>query len=286
MILPVVKPVAEIENIIGINSLMIQAKNGTPYYDLFNDDGVLSLGYKPDPSIFQRYSPHHVPLMYDFRSRNELIETLCLKYGFPYLFPAGGGSEANELAIKIIRKHMNVNRRSAECKIYCARGGFHGRTLGSLSATDTHHRKGFEPLLNYIKFFDDPKEIDGDCGGIFLATVFGHHDVQSYDSTFWELLQYKKEFYDVLLALDEIKCGSGRWGNKFFAYQSTPHVVPDIVTLGKGVAGGVPVAFTLMCDKAAELMKLGEHFSTFSSRICDLRSASLAYDRIVAEINF
>lgn len=263
-----INPLIQITPVRIKNSLIVQSAKGDLYYDMFNDDGVLSLGYYPSLSKVEQFV-NFVPLLYSHAARDELYESMSDFYGFPYIWMSGSGSEANELALKIIRKHMNINGKETGHYIYCYKGGFHGRTFGSLSATDCYNRDGFEPLLPWIKFFSHPSEIQSDVGGIFMATVYGYHDLMPYPQDFWNQIANIVHKNDVLLGLDEVKVGSGRWGNHFFAFTNWG-LQPDIVTLGKGVAAGRGVALTLMNDEAQSVLKERDHFVTCAGRIADL----------------
>lgn len=265
--LPMVNPYAKIFPIYVDNSLAVMDIDGRVMYDLFNDAGILSLGYYPKMRM-PLTRPNFMPLMYTSSTREKDYEQLSEILGFPYIWMSGSGSESVEVMIKIMRKHMVDNGRDDKF-IYAYRDGFHGRTLGSLSVTDTHNRIGFEPLLPWVKFFSLPSEIKDDCGGILLATVFTHHKIMPYTDSFWDGINVARNKYDVLLGLDEIKVGAGRWGTNIFAHESWD-IKPDMCALAKGISAGKGVALTCINERAGQVMKVGDHFSTYSGREKDL----------------
>ena len=258
------KPFANIQPVATNNSLRVK-EGSVVKYDLFNDNGVLSSGYYP--SVFERKYPtaNFIPQMYQNLTRDALADELKTHFGFHEFYPGGGGSESNDLAIKIMRRWGNLNKRKT---IYVYKGSFHGRGLGALSATFTHNRDGFDPLLPYFKEFEKPEQIGSDVAGIMMATVYGYHEWRPETQKFWDGISKVQRGAGCILTLDEIQCGSGRWG-KYYAYPEWG-IEPNMVTLGKGVAGGRAISYTLMDKMCAGVLGNFGHFSTYSGKIPEL----------------
>jgi len=180
------------------------------------------------------------------------------------VFPSGSGSEANSLAIKIAHKIAN---KSGGGKIYVAAGGFHGRDLIQLNISRHPTKDLFAPYIDNICWFDTPDQIGDDCVAILMSPVACYHELEEYSNEYWGALQYVIARTGALLIFDEIQVGSGRTGSYFAHRNHTNMPTPDIVTLAKGVAGGFPVAFTLMNKP---YLDVGEHFSTYSGQVIGL----------------
>ena len=185
--------------------------------------------------------------------------------GLDRVFFCNSGTEANEAAIKIARKRGNADGRH---EIVVTHGGFHGRTLGSLAATGTpRYHEGFGPLPEGFVFvdYDDLDAMRSAVGDLTCAILIepmqGEGGVlppsQGYLAGVAELCLEN----DLLFILDEVQTGIGRTG-WMFAFQQV-ELVPDVVTLGKGLAGGVPIGAVLAREEAASVIVPGDHGSTF-----------------------
>lgn len=258
--------------------------NYTEMFDLFNDNGVLSMGYIPKlqgANHFNHFHDHttlyHVPLALNYPMRDSALNRLAEYWQSFGIYPSSSGTEANELAIKAARANWNRSRTGqfGDGNIWCFQGGFHGRTLGSLSATDTHNRDGFGPLFGDFRFFSDPDEIGRDgipVKAIMLAPIFGYHTWYEYGIDFWKKIHTTKEKTGCMLIMDEIQCGSGRSGHGYLYSDWLEKEIEgfkvDIITLGKGVAGGMPISWTLFrTQKSIRWLKPWDHFSTFSGKL-------------------
>ncbi len=196
--------------------------------------------------------------------RAEFLERLFRVVGAPLerAFLSNSGSEANEAAIKWARAATQRTR------IVAAKRGFAGRTLGSLALTwEAGYRRPFEPLPGEAEFvtFGDlealESAIDGSTAAFFVEPIQGEGGVHVAPPGYLERARDLTRTHGALLVFDEVQCGVGRTGT-FLAAQGMG-VVPDLVTLAKGLAGGVPIGATLMTDTVARAMPRGGHGSTF-----------------------
>jgi acetylornithine/N-succinyldiaminopimelate aminotransferase len=186
------------------------------------------------------------------------------------VFFCSTGGEANEAAIKLARKYgADKGRPPEKREIITFEGSFHGRTLATVTATaQPKYQKGFEPLPGGFVYapFNDEEAIrnlvsDKTCA-ILVEPIQGEGGITSAKPGFLKLLRKLCDEVGALLMFDEVQCGMGRTG-KFLAYQHEAGVVPDVVTLAKGLGGGFPIGAMLVGDKAEQTFQFGSHGSTF-----------------------
>jgi acetylornithine/N-succinyldiaminopimelate aminotransferase len=184
------------------------------------------------------------------------------------VFFTNSGVEAVECAIKTARRYHYVNGNPQRYKLITFKNAFHGRSLGTISATDQPKmRDGFEPLLpgfDYVPFNDLEgalAKIDGETAGFLVETVQGEGGMTAGTEEFIRGLRKACDEHGLLLILDEIQCGYGRTG-KFFAYEHYG-ITPDIMTVAKGIGGGFPLGACLATEEAAKGMVAGTHGSTY-----------------------
>jgi acetylornithine/N-succinyldiaminopimelate aminotransferase len=194
---------------------------------------------------------------------NALVEQSC----FDQVFFANSGAEANEGAIKLARKYGALHKNGAY-EIITFEGGFHGRTLATMSASG---KKAFEPLFEpkvagfrKAKLNDSASVkqlINANTVGIMLEPIQGEAGVWAATDQFLRELRTLTQEHGLLLIFDEIQTGMGRTG-KLFHYQHA-EIEPDIMTLGKGIGGGVPLA-ALLATKTAACFEHGDQGGTFN----------------------
>lgn len=184
------------------------------------------------------------------------------------VFFTNSGAEAVECAIKTARRYHFANGNPQRHKLITFKNAFHGRTLGTISATDQPKmRDGFEPLLpgfDYVQFNDLEtalSKIDGETAGFLVETVQGEGGLTAGKPEFIKGLREAADQHGLLLVLDEVQCGYGRTG-KFFAYEHYG-VKPDIVAAAKGIGAGFPLGACLATEEAAKGMVFGTHGSTY-----------------------
>ena len=201
--------------------------------------------------------------------REELADELRHLSGMDNMFFANSGAEANECAIKIARLYGH-NKGIENPTIIVADSSFHGRTLATLTATGNRKvQAGFEPLVKgFIRVpFNDADSVrevaehNNSVVAVMVEPIQGEGGIQVPDDDYLNQLRQICDDNDWLLILDEIQCAIGRTGT-FFCYQQS-RILPDIVTIAKGLANGVPIGVCLASGRAAGVMQPGTHGSTF-----------------------
>ncbi len=184
------------------------------------------------------------------------------------VFLANSGAEANEAAIKLARRYQRTVANTPRFEIITFENSFHGRTIGALSATgQPKYHEGFEPLVPGFLYarFNDLAHVESLIGehtaAIMLEPVQGEAGVFAADQAFMSGLRDLCDKHGILLILDEIQCGMGRTG-RLFAHEQYG-VEPDIMTLAKGLGGGVPIGAMLARDSVFAGFVPGSHATTF-----------------------
>uniref|UniRef100_UPI0035E3F9FB acetylornithine transaminase n=1 Tax=Pelorhabdus rhamnosifermentans TaxID=2772457 RepID=UPI0035E3F9FB len=215
----------------------------------------------------QAHKVIHCSNLYYTAVQAELGEMLAKVSGLDKVFLANSGAEANEGALKLARKYGKTISPD-KFEIIAAEHSFHGRTLATLTATgQPKYQKGYEPLpggFSHVPFNDlaalEAKISEKTCA-VFLETIQGEGGIHVPGESYFAGVRKLCDKYQALLVLDEIQCGMGRSG-KMFAYQLL-NVKPDIATVAKGLAGGVPIGAFMATDKVAKVFSAGDHGSTF-----------------------
>lgn len=215
----------------------------------------------------QAHKVIHCSNLYYTAVQAELGEMLAKVSGLDKVFLANSGAEANEGALKLARKYGKTISPD-KFEIIAAEHSFHGRTLATLTATgQPKYQKGYEPLpggFSHVPFNDlaalEAKMSEKTCA-VFLETIQGEGGIHVPGESYFAGVRKLCDKYQALLVLDEIQCGMGRSG-KMFAYQLL-NVKPDIATVAKGLAGGVPIGAFMATDKVAKVFSAGDHGSTF-----------------------
>ena len=186
------------------------------------------------------------------------------------VFLCNSGAEANEAAIKLVRKWAASQGRAPDQRVIVTfRGSFHGRTLAAVTATaQPKYQEGYEPLPGGFRYvdFNDVTQLEiamscGDVTAVMLEPVQGEGGVMPAASGFLRAVRELCDHHGALLVLDEIQAGMGRTGTLFAHWQDG--VVPDIVTLAKALGGGFPIGAMLAGPRVAQAMQFGAHGTTF-----------------------
>jgi len=266
--------------------------SGKRYLDFIQGWAVNCLGHSP-PVVAEALAAQAKRLItpspaYYNDASLKLAKALVDQSCFDQVFFANSGAEANEGAIKLARRYGSLHRNGAY-EIITFEGGFHGRTLATMSASG---KKAFEPLFE-PKVSGFPKARLNDLASVqrlindktiavMLEPIQGEAGVWSATDQFLRDLRDLTKVHDLLLIVDEIQTGIGRTG-KLFHYQHAG-IAPDIMTLGKGIGGGVPLA-ALLATEPASCFQHGDQGGTFNGNplMC---AAGLAVLREVAAPDF
>ncbi|MDX1995714.1 MAG: aspartate aminotransferase family protein [bacterium] len=247
---------------------------GNAYLDWVAGIAVNALGYNDEGvtrAINQQLSTGllHTSNLYYTVPMVELASMLVEKSFADRVFFTNSGTEANEGAIKFARKLAYENGQSEKTEIVTFSNAFHGRTMGSLALTPREkYQKPFQPLLPGVSVaeFNSIESAQAAIGAktaaVIVEPIQGEGGINIASTEFLQTLRDLCDEYDALLIFDEIQCGVGRTGT-LWAHEQTG-VTPDIMTLAKPLAGGLPIGAILMTEKIASAMHAGEHGSTFA----------------------
>jgi acetylornithine/N-succinyldiaminopimelate aminotransferase len=246
--------------------------NGKEYLDFTGGIAVTALGHS-HPKVVgtmreQAATLLHVSNYFHIPQQIHLAKLLCEHSFADRVFFSNSGAEANETAIKLARKWAKEHGASDRGDIISMRGGFHGRTLATVTATaQEKYHHGFEPLpagFKYVPFNDlraVERAIDSHTAAVLVEPIQGEGGVNVPDDGYLPGLRKLCDEAGVLLILDEIQTGMGRTG-KLWCYEHAG-VSPDIMTLAKALANGVPIGATLATEDVARVLTPGTHGTTF-----------------------
>lgn len=244
--------------------------NGNKYVDFVAGIASNILGYD-HPEYTQAVCEQvhkliHVSNHYYTEVQSEYITELCEASGFSRAFLCNSGAEANECAIKLARRYFKNSGK--EKRILSAEGAFHGRTLATLTVTgNLGQRAVYAPLpagfdtFKYNDFDDFKSKLTDDVGAVILESVQGEQGVRPFTNDFLVNAYALCKSKGVLFILDEVQTGMGRTG-KLFSFEHFG-IKPDIITLAKAIAGGIPMGACLATEEAGTAFTLGDHGSTF-----------------------
>ncbi len=210
----------------------------------------------------------HVSNLYVIEPQVRLARALSEQSFGGKVFFCNSGAEANEAAIKLARRYAKTRWSSDRYEIVCMRDSFHGRTMATVTATgQAKYSQGFEPLLPGFKHipFNDlaaaERAIDSRTCAVLVEPIQGEGGVSVPDDDYLPGLRQLCSERDVLLILDEVQTGMGRTG-RLFAYEHSG-IEPDVMTLAKGLGGGLPIGAMIAKETVADAFVPGSHASTF-----------------------
>jgi len=248
---------------------------GRDYIDFGAGIAVNALGHQ-DPDLLEALTTQaqklwHSSNVFYTEPPLHLAEELVRASGFAErVFLCNSGAEANEAAIKLVRRWATAQGRPPERRVILTfQGSFHGRTLATVTATaQPKYQEGYEPLPGGFRYlaFNDVMALEaafgaGDVAAVMLEPVQGEGGVLPAAQGFLQRVRELCDQHDALLVLDEIQCGMGRTGTLFAHVQD--EVTPDIVTLAKALGCGFPIGAMLAGPKVAQVMQYGAHGTTF-----------------------
>jgi acetylornithine/N-succinyldiaminopimelate aminotransferase len=262
---------------------------GRDYLDFGSGIAVNALGHA-HPDIVaavqeQAATLGHVCNLYHTIPQAELAGALCERSFAEKIYFCNSGAEAVEAAIKFARKYALAAHGPGKTGVVSFTGGFHGRTFGALALTPREkYQAPFRPLMpgaTYAPFNDVDaarEAIGDDTCAVFVEPVQGEGGVNVAEQTFIEALRDLCDEHGALLVFDEIQCGMGRTG-KLWAYEHFG-VEPDMMVLAKALGGGLPMGATLLTDRVAETVAVGDHGSTFAAGPVVARAAQVVLDHV------
>jgi acetylornithine aminotransferase len=261
-------------------------EDGKEYVDLFGGIAVNALGHA-HPALVEAVADQlrtlgHVSNFFTSGPQVELAERLLSLLGAPgRVFFANSGTEANEAAFK-------MTRRTGRTRLVAMEGAFHGRTMGALALTaKAAYREPFEPLPGEVTFvpYGDAAAlaaaVDDTTAAVVVEPMQGEAGVVVPPEGFLAAVREITSAHGALMWVDEVQTGIGRTG-EWFAH-SRAGVVPDIVTLAKGLGGGIPVGATIAVGDASTLLQPGNHGTTFGGNPVACAAALAVLDTIEKE---
>jgi acetylornithine/N-succinyldiaminopimelate aminotransferase len=265
--------------------------DGRSYLDFLAGVAVNNLGHC-HPKVVAALQQQAATLLhcsnyYHIPSQIELAELLCAQSFGDRVFFCNSGAEANEAALKLARKYSAERHGENRYEVITAQASFHGRTIGTISATGQDKVKtGFAPMLagfRYVPFGDAgalEAAVTSNTCAVLLEPIQGEGGINVPAAGYLQQVREICNRHGLLLIYDEVQAGCGRTG-RLFAYQHD-NVPPDIMTLAKALAGGPPIGAMIATEKVAASFGPGSHGSTFGGNPL-MTSAALAAMRVLLE---
>ena len=259
--------------------------SGKKYLDLMGGYGVSLLGHS-NKTIVQAITNQANKLIschgsfYNAERANAVLNiNKITPKNLDNIYLCNSGAEAVEAALKLCKKH-------SKNKIISMSGSYHGKTIGSLSLTwNPKYKKSFQPLLDNVDFIpfgdaDSLSKIDDNVAAVFLEVIQGENGVKFASVEYFNKLQEQCDKHNVLLVVDEIQTGLGRTG-KMWAHEHYD-LKPDILCIGKGLAGGMPVGVMISRSDMTNF-SLGEHTTTFGGNPLTSSAINASIEYILQE---
>ncbi len=260
----------------------VHGNDGRRYLDFMSGIGVMALGHS-HPDIVAAIADQartlvHCSNLYYHIGQGEVAQRLIRFSGLDRVFFCNSGTEAVEAALKIAKGYGRA-KAPEKHGIVALENSFGGRTLGSMSVTgQPKYTEPFAPLIPGVRFVT-PNDVaalgaavDAHTAAIIIEPIQGEGGIVEISREFAEQARQLADTHDALLILDEIQCGLGRTG-QMFAYQSWETIRPDIVTVAKPLAAGLPIGAVLCTETAAAVLSPGMHGSTFGGGAMACRTA-------------
>ncbi|MET0679542.1 MAG: aspartate aminotransferase family protein [Burkholderiales bacterium] len=269
-------------------------ESGRKYLDALAGIAVSGLGHA-HPRLVRAIAEQaarviHTSNLYEIRRQSELADRICALAGMDEVFCCNSGSEANETAIKLARLYGHQNGLRDAPAIIVMEHAWHGRTLATLSATGSRKAQaGFEPLVpGFIRVpYNDEESVrhaadsNRSIVAVLVEVLQGEGGIHVADPDYVRFLRRICDERNWLLMIDEVQSGLGRTG-KWFAFQHAG-IAPDVITLAKGIASGVPLGACVAARRAAGVFKPGTHGSTFGGGPLACAAALATFDAIAEE---
>jgi acetylornithine/N-succinyldiaminopimelate aminotransferase len=265
----------------------LYGEDGTKYLDFASGIAVNILGHA-HPHLTKAIQEQaaklvHVSNLYGSPQGEAFAKRLVDATFADTVFFTNSGAEAVECAIKTVRRYHHHHGRPEKHTLITFSNAFHGRTIGTISATDQPKlRDGFAPLLPGFRVveFDNLEAataaVDEHTAGFLVEPVQGEGGVRPASQEFMKGLRALCDEHDLMLALDEVQCGIARTG-KLFAYEHYG-IEPDVLASAKGIGGGFPMGACLATEKAAAGMVIGTHGSTYGGGPLAMAAGQAVFD--------
>ncbi len=264
--------------------------DGNAYTDWVSGIAVNALGYG-DPELTQAIEQSmssgliHVSNLYHTAPHVELATMLCEKSFADKVFFCNSGAEANEGAIKFARRVAHNKGLAEKTDIVCFSGAFHGRTMGALAITPRDsYQEPFKPMMPGVKMaeYNNLKSakaaIGANTAAVIVEPVQGEGGIHVASTEFMIGLRELCYENEAVLIFDEVQCGLGRTGT-LWGYELSG-VTPDVMTLAKPLAGGLPMGAILATEEVASNIKPGDHGSTFAAGLVVSSAAKVVVERV------
>ena len=272
--------------------MKVWGTDGKEYLDFLGGVAVNCLGHCHPKVVIaiqkQAQRLIHISNYFHIESQTKLAKILVENSFADKVFFCNSGAEANEAAIKLARRYFKEVSGKNKFEIITALNSFHGRTLGTLSATGQEKFKiGFDPLVpgfTHVDFNDIgaiEKAITKNTCAVLLEPIQGESGVKIPAPDYLGEVRKLCDRHGILLILDEVQTGMGRTG-KLFAYEHSG-ITPDIMTLAKGLGGGVPIGAMLAIDAVAAAFVPGTHGSTFGGNPLACSAAIATIDVLIED---
>ncbi len=265
--------------------------DGRQYLDLLAGIGVGALGHGHEGLAAaiaeQSREMIHCSNLFFHPLQGQVAERLAKLSGLSRAFFCNSGAESVEACLKFARRYWFTKGVAGRTEIIAMEGDFHGRTYGALSTTyDEHYRAPFAPLLPDVRFVpvNNPaalrKAVTERTAAIILEPIQGEGGVRPLSQDFADAVNEVCAATGTLLIADEVQCGLGRTGQAF--YFQKLGLKPDLVSVGKALAGGVPMGAALVKEDVAAALSFGDHGTTFGGNPLACRAAIVCLDALNA----
>lgn len=268
------------------NGCYIYDIDGNEYLDFLGGIAVNVLGHSHpdiiDAIVNQSNKYLHVSNFFYQKPQVELAEMLKYITGYDKVFYSNSGAESTEGGLKFARKWGSLHNKK---DVIAFTGGFHGRTYGALSLMEgENYKDGMGPFIDDVKILEFNSvnhletKIDEDTAAVFIEFIQGSGGLTVADPEWVTKISELQEKYNFLIIADEVQSGLGRTG-KFFSFEHFD-VKPDIVTIAKGLGGGIPIGAILLNEKTAKLLGAGQHGTTFGGNALACATGSVVLKKL------
>jgi acetylornithine/N-succinyldiaminopimelate aminotransferase len=272
----------------------LYSEDGKDYLDFGSGIAVNSLGYNHPrlTAAMQEYAskPWHVSNLYKIAGQESLAQKLVDNTGLDFVYFCNSGAEAVETAIKIVRKFNHINK-TGKTEILTFEYGFHGRTIGAISAAGSpKYQEGYDPLLpgfRVIPFAEChdidaiDKHISDQTSAIMLEPIQGEGGINVFSNSLLEALSELCKKREIALIFDEVQCGIGRTGKLFHYLWS--NIKPDIISSAKGLGGGYPLSACITNEHYGSCMMPGSHGGTYGGNPLAMHIGNAVIDEVLQE---